>query len=187
MTGQQKKPWTLFIDRDGVINKRPGHDYVRSPEAFHWINGSLEAMRILSGVFHRIILVTNQQGIGKGYMTEGDLKEIHQKMLAGINAAGGRIDGVYVAEGRRFNDSLMRKPASGMAFKAQFDFPEIDFSQSVMVGDTLTDMLFGAQLSMKNVLIAPGHQAKFGNYWPMIHYRFNSLLEFSLFAVRKIK
>ena len=74
------KTWTLFLDRDGVINKKIDHDYVRNLEMFKWIDGSKEAIVSLSKIFEKIIVVTNQQGIGKGLMTENDLNEIHSFM-----------------------------------------------------------------------------------------------------------
>ncbi|MCS6819569.1 MAG: histidinol phosphate phosphatase, partial [Chitinophagales bacterium] len=72
------KTWTLFLDRDGVINLHYPNDYVKSVEEFIFLEGALDAIRDLSRVFKRIIVVTNQQGVGKGLMSEADLDLIHE-------------------------------------------------------------------------------------------------------------
>ena len=140
--------WTLFLDRDGTINKRLEGDYVRKPDQFEWLPGVLEALAGLSQLFGRIIVVTNQQGIGKGLMTESDLAEVHGYMLTHVEHAGGRIDAIYHCPALAESGDPCRKPATGMAMQAKKDFPEIDFERSVMVGDGQTDMEFGAKLGM---------------------------------------
>ena len=76
--------WTLFLDRDGVINTKIENDYVKKWEDFHFVDGSLNSLHLLSKKFHRIIIVTNQQGIGKGLFTEDDLSLVHNKMKTEI-------------------------------------------------------------------------------------------------------
>ena len=147
--------WTLFLDRDGVINERLIGDYVKTPDEFRFIEGVPEAIAELSRVFGRIIIVTNQQGIGKGLMTEEDLRIIHDIMISGIEEAGGRINKIYHAPHLERDDSSLRKPNTGMALQAQKDFPEIEFNKSVMVGDGLHDMEFGRLLGMLRVFISP--------------------------------
>jgi len=75
------KSWTLFLDRDGVINERIVGDYVRNISQFKFIPGTIEALKILRKIFGRIIIVTNQRGIARGLMTEEDLISIHDYML----------------------------------------------------------------------------------------------------------
>jgi D-glycero-D-manno-heptose 1,7-bisphosphate phosphatase len=147
--------WTLFLDRDGVINQKIEADYVRNPTQFVFIKNATKAIAAFSQVFGRIVVVTNQQGIGKGIMSEQDLQAIHEKMLQGVKKAGGKIDNIYFSPHLTSENSPMRKPNTGMALQAQHDFPEIDFQKSVMVGDSPSDMEFGARLGMKTVLIAP--------------------------------
>jgi D-glycero-D-manno-heptose 1,7-bisphosphate phosphatase len=144
---------TLFLDRDGVINRRIPGGYVSRWEEFEFLPGVLEALKILAGVFPRIILVSNQQGIGKGLMTMEELLEIDRRMKEEIRKAGGWIDASYYAPHRESDHHLDRKPAPGMAFRAKFDFPEIDFSRSIMAGDTASDMEFGRNLGMVTVCI----------------------------------
>lgn len=145
------KSWTLFLDRDGVINTRIENDYVKTPEEFHFLPGVTEAIAKLSGIFGKIIVVTNQQGIGKGIYSHEDLAEIHRGMVAGIEASGGRVDAVFYAPQLAAENSPMRKPGIGMALTAKEKFPSIDFSKSIMVGDTLSDMLFAKSAGMKSV------------------------------------
>jgi histidinol-phosphate phosphatase family protein len=145
--------WSLFLDRDGVLNERPLNDYVKDPGEFTWKVGALTGLQLLSGLFGTVVVVTNQQGIGKGLMSEEDLDEIHEKMIKEAALAGGRIDKVYFCGDLRESRSFRRKPMVGMGLQARKDFPGICFTQSVMVGDTIGDMRFGKRLRMYTVLI----------------------------------
>jgi len=144
--------WSLFLDRDGVINKELRDDYVTRWDDFIFEEDALTALAKLSAVFGRIIIVTNQRGIGINKMTEQDLHAIHQQMISEIQNAGGRIDAVYFAPAADRSD-IRRKPHPTMALEAQKDFPEIDLSKSVMVGNSLSDMEFGRNAGMKTIFI----------------------------------
>lgn len=147
------KGWALFLDRDGVINERIVDGYVKNKEEFIFNDGVLDAIKKLSEIFGKIVVVTNQQGIGKGLMTEEDLKKVHDFMLSEIKKAGGRIDNIYFAPGLASPTNELRKPNIGMALQAQKDFPEINFSKSVMIGDSPSDMAFGKNAGMKTIFI----------------------------------
>ena len=84
--------WTLFLDRDGVINRRIIDGYVTSWEEFEFLPGVLDAMELLAGKFRYIMVITNQQGVGKGLMTMEQVDAIHDRMCLEIEAHGGRID-----------------------------------------------------------------------------------------------
>jgi len=144
--------WTLFLDRDGVINKRIVDDYVKQWEEFHFLPGVLEAIASFSAFFKRVFVVTNQQGIGKGLMNESDLKSIHAKMIEEIKAAGGNIDKVYYCPALRSENSPLRKPAPGMAYQAQADYNDISLEKSIMIGDSASDIAFGKNSGMITVL-----------------------------------
>ena len=150
------KTWTLFLDRDGVINIENPDGYIYSPEEFVFYEGIPEAIRILSNVFAYIIVVTNQRGIGKELMSDADLGEIHDKMLRIIEMEGGRIDRIYYCSSLR-NEDPFRKPNPGMAIQSKKDFPLIDFSKSIMVGNTLSDMEFGRNAGMRTVFVKTTH------------------------------
>lgn len=140
--------WTLFLDRDGVINKKLD-GYVTSWEEFEFLPDVINAIRFASQIFGRVVVVTNQQCIGKELITKEQLYEIHEKMLEEIAEAGGKIDRVYFCPDLEEKESPCRKPEVGMAMWAKRDFPEIDFMKSVMVGDQLSDMRFGLSIGME--------------------------------------
>jgi D-glycero-D-manno-heptose 1,7-bisphosphate phosphatase len=152
-TDKSAEAWTLFLDRDGVINERIPNGYVLSRGQFVLLPGVTEALTALTTLFHRIIIVTNQQGIGKGLMTEEDLEDIHRYMQEQIHDAGGRIDAVYYCPSLEGTIPSCRKPAIDMGMAARRRFPEISFRRSVMVGDAPSDMLFGKRLGMKLVFV----------------------------------
>lgn len=145
--------WTLFLDRDGVINERVFGGYVLDREGFHFLPGVKEALAYFSQKFNYIFVVTNQQGIGKGLMEERNLLDIHRYMLTETEKAGGRITACYFAPELKSDENHTRKPKTTMALKAKADFPEIDFRKSIMVGDTDTDILFGKNNGMKTVRV----------------------------------
>jgi len=147
------KTWTLFLDRDGVINKLIEDGYVKSWGNFEFLPGVLEAIRLLSQIFGKIIIVTNQRGISRKLVTTEDLDEIHALMLKEIENAGGRIDKIYYCPHLVEDDCDCRKPKTGMPLQAKKDFPGIDFSKSVIVGDSRNDMEMGQRLGMTTVFI----------------------------------
>lgn len=169
--------WTLFLDRDGVINKKIDNDYVRNWQQFEWITGAKEAISILSGVFGYIFIVTNQQGIGKGLMSEADLLEIHKNMQRDIRKAGGRVDKIYHCAALADSHDPCRKPGIGMAHRAKHDFPETSFEKSMVAGDSVSDMEFGENAGMLRVWIAgsqPGNLST-GQY----DFSFPGLIDFA--------
>jgi histidinol-phosphate phosphatase family protein len=145
--------WSLFLDRDGVINERNFEGYITSKSDFKFLPKVIEGLKVLSKQFSRIIVVTNQQGIAKGIMTEETLGEIHTFMIDALKIEGIHIDNVSFASNFKGAEMDRRKPKSSMAFEAQTTFPEIDFKKSIMVGDTDSDLKFGMNLGMTTVLI----------------------------------
>ena len=177
--------WSLFLDRDGVINIRIPGGYVQKWEQFEFLPGVTDALKILSGLFPRIIVVSNQQGIGKGLMTEQDLDTLHRNMIAEIERLGGRIDRIYHSPYLEQDGSLQRKPNVGMALMARKDFPEIKFKRSVMVGDSVSDMVFGKRLKMVNVFIS-GDIAQIRKIPHCIDFVYPDLISFAeAFSVMK--
>jgi D-glycero-alpha-D-manno-heptose 1-phosphate guanylyltransferase len=144
--------WTLFLDRDGVLNHEKHNDYIRSWDEFKFYDGVLEALKIFNPKFKHIVVVTNQKGVGKGWMTLESLLNINHQMTASIESAGGRIDSIYFCTDLE-ETSTNRKPNTGMGIQAQKDFPAIDFSRSIMIGNTLSDMEFGRKLGMYTIFL----------------------------------
>ncbi|HOW31037.1 MAG TPA: HAD family hydrolase [Bacteroidales bacterium] len=145
--------WSLFLDRDGVINRRIPDDYVKNPEDFEFLPGVEEAIAFLAEKFRYIVVVTNQQGIGRGLMTTSQLEAVHRKMMDDLQEVGGRIDKVYFSPDLKNSKSFTRKPAVGMGLRARKELTGLRFRDSIMVGDTGSDMLFGKRLGMTTVLI----------------------------------
>ncbi|MBS1771728.1 MAG: HAD-IIIA family hydrolase [Bacteroidetes bacterium] len=151
------KSWTLFLDRDGVINDEIVGSYVTNWEEFKFTEGSLKALKQLNEVFGNIVVVTNQRGVGKGVMSKDALKLIGENMTVEIAAAGGRIDKIYACTATADNDHN-RKPNTGMAIQAKEDYPHIDFKRSVMVGNSPSDMEFGKRLGMYTVFLTSKYE-----------------------------
>ncbi|MEO7530895.1 MAG: HAD-IIIA family hydrolase [Sediminibacterium sp.] len=171
------KSWTLFLDRDGVINHDKDNDYIRDWDEFRFYDTTLEAMAILEKYFGRIVVTTNQKGVGKELMTVADLANIHSNMLQQIQGSGGRIDKVYYCSDLS-DDSINRKPNPGMAFQAKADFPEIDLAKSLIVGNRISDMSFGRNAGIYTIFVATTHpETPFPD--PLIDLRFDSLLAFA--------
>lgn len=174
----------LFLDRDGVINVRIEQDYVRNWSEFVFIPRTAEAIKRLNTHFDYCFVVTNQQGIAKKLMQESDLLDIHSKMCCSLSKELARIDAVYYCKEHQKNNPYCRKPNTGMAEQAALDFPDFNFEQSVMVGDSLSDMEFGKKMGMKTIFIngKPEHSeddlVKSNN---KIDLRFDSLIEYALY------
>ncbi len=171
------KSWTLFLDRDGVINKEILGEYVLHTSQFFFYDDTLLALEILNKNFGTIVIVTNQKGVGRGIMAQNDLDEIHNNMMTEVIITGGRIDKIYFATDID-NNSPYRKPQHGMALHAKEDFPHIDFSRSIMAGNKLSDMQFGRNAGMSTVFIASTNpETEFPN--ALIDARFSSLYQFA--------
>ena len=145
--------WTLFLDRDGVINVRIIDGYVTKIEEFEFLPDVIESFKIFKNKFKRIIVVTNQQGVGKGLMKNEDVEKVHEFMIQEVRTNGGNIDKVYFCPQLKSETDNYRKPSPKMAFFAKNDFPEIDFSKSIMIGDMNSDIEFGKNAGMKTIFI----------------------------------
>jgi D-glycero-D-manno-heptose 1,7-bisphosphate phosphatase len=169
--------WTLFLDRDGVINHDKENDYIRDWNEFRFYDTTIQAMAILAKHFNRILVTTNQKGVGKGLMTVIDLDTIHSNMVLKIQEAGGRIDKIYYCSDLS-DDSPNRKPNPGMALQAKQDCAEIDLSKSIIVGNRISDMGFGRNAGIYTVFVATTHpETPFPH--PLIDLRFDNLLAFA--------
>ena len=142
---------TLFLDRDGTVNRHIEGDYVRTWEQFEFLPGILEEFPKWASRFRHIIMVTNQRGVGKGLMTDAALADIHSRMLRSIQAAGGRIDAILTCTAVS-DDDPRRKPNLGMYREARALFPDI--SKAVMLGDGKCDMEFAANAGIEFVAVS---------------------------------
>lgn len=171
---QIDKTWTLFLDRDGVINKKLDDDYVKHWIEFEFIDGVFDALKKIDSTFGTVVVVTNQQCIGKGIIRTEDLELIHQNMMYEITYLKGRIDKIYHSPYLASDNHPTRKPGIGMAHLAKKDFPNVDFTKSIIVGDSLSDMEFGRNAGMKTVYVSTQPKQD-----ERIDFNVKSLLEFS--------
>jgi D-glycero-D-manno-heptose 1,7-bisphosphate phosphatase len=144
--------WTLFLDRDGVINHEKHLDYIHTWDEFTFYDGAKEAIALFAKKFKHIIVVTNQKGVGKGVTNINDLNTIHKNMISECATVGGRIDAVYFCPDLD-NDSPNRKPNAGMGLQAIKDFSSIDINKAIMVGNTISDMEFGRNLGVHTIFL----------------------------------
>jgi D-glycero-D-manno-heptose 1,7-bisphosphate phosphatase len=129
----------VILDRDGVLNKRPPRaHYVRRWEEFEWLPGALEALRLFTTANYRVIVVSNQAGIGRGAMTDADVQGIHERMRTEVERAGSRIDAIYYCPHDWQEDCECRKPKPGLLFQAQKDL-SLDLTRTPFIGDDERD------------------------------------------------
>ena len=148
---QPKK--VIFIDRDGVINKKaPKAEYVKSWDEFTFLPGSVEAMKLLSQHGYKIFIITNQAGIARGAMTENDLKNIHENLERELEKYNVKIEGIYYCP-HGWNDGCeCRKPKPGMLFQAAREH-DLDLSKTLFIGDDERDLQAGNAAGCRTVLV----------------------------------
>ncbi len=185
MIATENNPSTLFLDRDGVINVEREKDYVKTWNEFHFIPGVFDALLILKKYFDRMIIITNQRGVGAGLMSQQDLDAIHASMLAEFEKKQIHIDKIYSATDEDRN-SIRRKPHPYMGHCAQQDFPDIIFRKSWMAGNTPSDMAFGKSLGMKTVYIDDKKVISSVSQLANTDYEVDSLLEFAESVEKKV-
>ena len=139
----------VFLDRDGTINVDYG--YVYKYEDFKFIEGAIEGLKMLQNAGYKIIVITNQSGIARGYFTEEDFQLLNQKVNAELYLHGVTVDAVYhcphLGEG-----CFCRKPKTGLFYQAAKDF-NIDFSKSYALGDRMRDLSICQKEPVKGFLI----------------------------------
>jgi UDP-N-acetylmuramoyl-tripeptide--D-alanyl-D-alanine ligase len=151
-----EKNKAIFMDRDGVVNEEVS--YLSNPNDFRFIEGSIEAMRILKNLGYLLIVITNQAGIARGYFTEKALEKIHQKMRRSLEENDITLDDIYYCPHHpNFTGPCeCRKPQPGMILAAAKKY-DIKLDQSYMVGDTLKDIETGYNAKVKTVLVMTGY------------------------------
>ncbi|MHC5143071.1 MAG: D-glycero-alpha-D-manno-heptose-1,7-bisphosphate 7-phosphatase, partial [Planctomycetota bacterium] len=151
----------VFLDRDDTIVDDPG--YIRSPEQLRLIPGAAEALKQLKKMGYLLVVITNQSGVARGFVTEEQLEEIHQELRRQLAADNAMIDRLYYCpyhpdgEVKDFSvESNLRKPNAGMFFQAEEDL-DIDLTQSWMIGDSYRDIQAGKVAGCHTILVdVPG-------------------------------
>ena len=174
---QIDKTWTLFLDRDGVLNYENQGTYVRNWDEFIFYPQTPENIKYFNSRFNRTILTTNQRGISRGIMKLSDLEDIHANMIREIELAGGKMDKIYFCLDMEAG-SPCRKPNPGMAIQAAQDFPDIELHKSLMIGNNISDMMFGRNAGMKTVFLKTTNpDPELPN--PAVDLYFKDLVEFT--------
>ncbi len=145
----------VFLDRDGVINKKLEGDYVKTYDEFIFLPGTIDAIKKIKQKGLMVIIITNQSGIGRGIMSEDDLLDVHEQMLAELKKNGVTIDAIYYCPHSPDNGCDCRKPKDGLFKQALMDF-NIDMEHSWMIGDEQKDVEAGEKAGCQTYLLSKG-------------------------------
>jgi len=153
--GAKKELPAVFLDRDGTINhNRPG-TYLLHPRGLKFYAGAFKALRIIAGLGYRLIVVSNQSGIGRGYMTLARSKAINMKLVSALRAEGIELDGVYFCPHKPEDDCRCRKPGRGLADEA-LRHHAVDLRRSLVIGDKVSDIKLADALGVRAVFLKSG-------------------------------
>lgn len=150
-----RKTDTLFLDRDGVINKKNDNGYVMNWNNFVFLLDIKNVINNLSIIFRKIVIVTNQQCIGKGLITYEDVYKIHKRMLKELDIKDSKIN-IYLCPHRIKDNCECRKPKTGLFINAKNNDHDIEFDRSIMIGDSATDILSAKKLNITSVYLTNG-------------------------------
>lgn len=149
----------VFLDRDGVVNRKaPSGAYVISWDQFEILPGVESAIADLNQTHRRVIVVTNQRGVALGRMSESDLRAVHEGLKIYLGSHEAHLDAIYYCP-HDVGQCGCRKPATGLFQRAFTDFPDARAGNSAMIGDSYSDMLAGATMGMKTILITDSAHA----------------------------
>ena len=148
----------VILDRDGVINEDRIDKYVKSPDEWIPIPGSLEAIAKLNQAGYTVVVVSNQSGLGRGLFDQATLEKIHEKMQEALQQAGGKIEKIYICPHLPDDQCECRKPKIGLLKKIEEDF-FVDLTQVYYVGDKYIDYLTAKNAQCPFVLVLTGYGA----------------------------
>jgi len=154
--GSKPRP-AVLLDRDGTFLDETG--YLGDPEEVRFLPGAVDAMRELSEAGFRLIVVTNQSGIGRGFFPEEQALAVNLKMIQMLSDEGVPIDGIYYCPHHPEDGCGCRKPLTMMVKRAEDDF-ELDTDISWIVGDVDKDIHLGLNSGLRPVLVATGKTEK---------------------------
>ncbi len=154
-----KKRKTLFLDRDGVINKDRAGFYIKSKKEIHIYKSALKSLSKISQLGeYRLIILTNQSAIGRGIITEKRSRELNLYLNKKLLKANVKISGIYYCPHKPQDKCECRKPNIGLVKEAMKDF-KIDIKNSFMVGDKKSDMDMARSAGLKGIFILTGQGA----------------------------
>ena len=163
MTGGMDDKY-VFIDRDGVINRdgmgRTEYGYVTRWEDFEFLPGVLDALKELTEAGYDNVVISNQKCVGKGLMTEQELKDITDNIMKAVEAHGGRIRKAYYCLHLDEDNCNCRKPKEGMFLKARDELGIKAFEGKFFIGDSQRDMQAGKKVGLKTILVLSGKSSR---------------------------
>ena len=176
----------IILDRDGVIN-HDSDQFIKSPEEWQPIDGSLDAIAFLTQAGYTLAVATNQSGIARGYFNVQTLNEMHAKMHKLVRQAGGEISGIWFCPHTADSNCDCRKPKPGMVLDILDRF-QAQASETYLVGDSLRDLQAIASAGGQPILVRTGKgmktRAKDSENLPQGTQIFDSLLDFAVHLVR---
>ena len=151
----------VFLDRDGVINKYPGHfQYVSSSEDFKFLSGAKKALKRLCDAGYKIFVISNQAGVKKGLYSQKTLDSITDNMLKSLKRFGVNITGVYYCTHIDADNCPCRKPKAGLIQKAlrEHKIPKSSLKKAFIVGDSIRDVQTGKNAGCRTILVLSGKE-----------------------------
>ena len=142
----------VFLDRDGTVMRDV--DYCGDPAQVEVFLGAAEALQRLKARGYKLIILTNQSGIGRGYFSDAEYRAVEREFLRQLG--GELIDATYYCPDLPDTNSLRRKPAPGMIFEAQRDH-RLDLARSYLVGDKRSDIACGRNAGVRTILVQTGY------------------------------
>ena len=149
----------IILDRDGVINQ-DSDAFIKSPDEFIPIPGSLEAIARLNQAGYTIVVATNQSGIARGMYDESMLEKMHDKLHGLLEPIGGKIERIYFCPHGPTDDCDCRKPKPGMLRQILKDYPVTDAGDVIAIGDSLRDLQAAQQVGVKSIAVRTGKGQK---------------------------
>lgn len=143
----------IFLDREGTLNTEPSDEVVDSPDSVWLLDTVIDGLKILAGLDYRIFIVTNQVGLARNRITVDQFNVIHKKIIELLEPSGIKITKTYVCPHEPANNCECRKPKKGMITQALKDFPDIDLSESWVIGDRLSDVGLASAIGSRMILI----------------------------------
>lgn len=155
-TKSNKKYKYLLLDRDGVINEKISNGYVTSIETFAFIDGVEESFKTLSENFEKIFIVTNQRGIARGMISVERIQQIHDFMTSTLNNYRNKIEKIYICPHEISENCNCRKPKPGLFEQLVYDYPFVNNTNALMIGDSFSDMIFAKKLNIDSIYLHNG-------------------------------
>ncbi|RLA07717.1 MAG: D-glycero-beta-D-manno-heptose-1,7-bisphosphate 7-phosphatase [Gammaproteobacteria bacterium] len=144
----------VILDRDGVINK-DSDNYIKSADEFIPIKGSIEAIKKLKDNNYKVVVWTNQSGIGRGLFSMQEYKNISAKLTKLLKNCGTKIDGTFFCPHTPDYGCKCRKPKTGLLIDIKNKF-NIDLNKTIIIGDSITDMQAGRRVGAKLIMVKTG-------------------------------